>query len=55
MKPVFFNLIKYVITDPLDPITLPYLTIEKLVSFHPLKLFAAINSLSEHNFSYHKD
>ena len=38
------------ITEPLLPITLPYLTIEKAISFFPLILMAAINSLSEQSF-----
>ncbi|MNT50090.1 hypothetical protein D3C72_1869910 [compost metagenome] len=37
------------ITEPLDPITLPYLTTENLRSRDPLILLAAINNLSEHN------
>ena len=44
-----FKDIKKGITDPLDPITFPYLTIEKTV----LSVFflAAMKSLSEANFS----
>ena len=38
------------ITDPLLPITLPYLTIEKVISFAPVKLFAEENNLSEQSF-----
>ena len=34
-------------TEPLDPITFPYLTIENLFLFDPVILFAAINILSE--------
>ena len=37
-------------TEPLLPITLPYLTTEKLISFLPLILFADIKSFSEHSF-----
>ncbi len=35
------------ITDPLDPITFPYLTTENLMGLLPLMLFAATNNLSE--------
>ena len=37
-------------TEPLEPITLPYLTIENLMSLLPLILLAATNNLSAHNF-----
>ena len=40
------------ITDPLLPITLPYLTTENLKSF-PTKLLAAINNLSDVSFDAH--
>ena len=40
------------ITDPLDPITFPYLTTEKLKFFLLLTLFAATNNLSETSFEY---
>ena len=38
------------ITDPLDPITLPYLTQEKLIFLSPLILFPAMKSLSDTSF-----
>ena len=41
--------IKKGITDPLDPITFPYLTIEKIV-LSVFFLLAAMKSLSEANF-----
>ena len=37
------------ITEPRDPITLPYRTTEKRRSRLPRMLFAAVNSLSEHS------
>ena len=37
-------------TDPLEPITLPYRTIMDLKSRSPLMLFAAMNNLSEQSF-----
>ena len=36
-------------TDPLDPETFPYLTIEKEIFFPPTMLFAATNNLSDTN------
>ena len=42
--------IKNGITEPLDPITLPYLTTENTRFFSPLILLAAINNLSEASF-----
>ena len=47
--PSFLFLIKKGITDPLDPITLPYRTTENFMSLNPFILFAAIKSLSEVN------
>src|SRR6218665_4086 len=47
ITPSFFLLIKKGITDPLEPITLPYLTTENLIGFQPVILLAATNSLSE--------
>ncbi len=41
--------IKKGMTEPLDPITLPYLTAENRRSLFPFILFAAIKSLSETN------
>ena len=37
------------ITDPREPITLPYLTTEKRTSREPFMLLAATNNLSLHN------
>ena len=37
-------------TEPLEPITLPYLTIENFVLFFPTILLAATNNLSDANF-----
>ena len=45
--PSFLLFIKNGITEPFDPITLPYLTTENRIGFHPVILFAATNSLSE--------
>ena len=39
--------IKKGITEPLDPITFPYLTTENLIGFVPLILLAATNNLSD--------
>ena len=38
------------ITEPFEPITLPYLTTENFIGFAPRILFAAINNLSEASF-----
>ena len=46
----FFLFINKGITDPLLPITFPYLTTEKLIFFFPLMLLAAINNFSEQSF-----
>ena len=43
----FFN--KNGITDPLEPITFPYLTTLNFKSLDPTILLAAVNNLSEHN------
>ena len=37
-------------TEPLEPITFPYLTTLKIVSLSPLILLAARNNFSAHNF-----
>ena len=42
-------MIKIGITDPLDPITFPYLTQLKDISLSPFILLAATNNLSAHN------
>ena len=52
-RQTFFSLANFLnisTTLPLEPITFPYLTTEKDVFFIPVKLLAAINNLSEHNF-----
>ena len=46
----FFRSKKIGITLPLDPITLPYLTAEKIDLLFPFMLFAAINNFSAANF-----
>ena len=45
-----FNDKKNGITEPLEPITLPYLTTLKDIFCFPLMLLAAINNLSEQSF-----
>ena len=45
--PVWANDWKNGMTEPLDPITLPYLTTENFVSFFPVYEFPAMNNLSE--------
>jgi hypothetical protein len=50
IPPFFFISIKKGITEPLEPITFPYLTTENLIGLLPLILLAAINNLSEASF-----
>src|SRR5690554_5778966 len=45
--PFLFFFKKKGMTEPLDPITLPYLTTENRMGLSPLMLLAATNSLSE--------
>ena len=44
-----FLFIKKGITDPFDPITLPYLTTENCIILSPFILLAATNNLSDVN------
>ena len=49
-RPSFFLFIKKGMTEPLEPMTFPYRTMENFIGFVPFILLAATNNLSEVNF-----